>query len=341
MEATVTMVYDGNFLDEIKNNVDLAEYISNDIELTRKGKEYFGHCPKHVDLTPSFSVNPEKNIFYCFSCGRGFSILDYLQEYEGLTFDEAVKKASKLSGVNMNGMCQSQTVLENRRLHRQKMKYLKPAVQHQIFQKSIYDEYSIAPITEWLEEGIRQPEIDLFEIRVDKKANRIVYPVYDINGQLINVKGRTRFANYKKLGIAKYMNYYPVGVVDYFQGLNITQPYIQKTGEIIIFESIKSVMKLFGYGVKNSVSAEKHSLTSEQIAWITKSDIQNVVLAYDSDVTYKEKAVLENINILKRFVNLYLIEDDGSLGGKEGKNSPVDLGFSVWEKLYAKKRKIL
>ena len=72
------MIYDEEYLEEIKNNIDLLEYIGNDIELKRKGKDYFGHCPKHVDLTPSFSVNPEKNIFYCFSCGRGFSIFDYL-----------------------------------------------------------------------------------------------------------------------------------------------------------------------------------------------------------------------------------------------------------------------
>lgn len=336
------MVYDEEYLEEIKNNVDLLEYIGQDIELTKKGKDYFGHCPKHVDLTPSFSVNAEKNIFYCFSCGRGFSIFDYLMEYEGLSFDNAVKKASKLSGIDIGAMCQSQTVIENRRLKKKRENCRVKKYAHEILRREEYDKFKMGIVDEWLNEGIRQQEIDLFEIRIDDRSNRIVYPVYDVDGNFINIKGRTRFTDYKKMGICKYINYYPVGTVDYFQGLNITAPYIKASNEIIIFESIKSVMKLFGNNVKNSVSAEKHTLTPEQITWIIKSDVKNVVLAYDSDVTYCEKAVKENINMLKRFVNLYIIKDkDGILGGKEGKNSPIDLGFDVWQKLYLQKKKIV
>lgn len=336
------MIYDEEYLEEIKNNIDLLEYIGNDIELKRKGKDYFGHCPKHVDLTPSFSVNPEKNIFYCFSCGRGFSIFDYLMEYEGLSFDEAVKKASKLSGIGLGTMCQSQTVIENRRIKRRNLNNQSHCCQHEILSKDEYYKFKVGKVQEWLDEGIRQSEIDLFEIRIDDRSNRIVYPVYDVDGNFINIKGRTRFKDYKKMGICKYINYYPVGTVDYFQGLNITEPYIKKSKEIIIFESIKSVMKLFGNSVKNSVSAEKHTLTPEQIAWIIKSDIKDIVLAYDSDVDYKEKSVKENINMLKRFANIYIIQDkDNLLDGKAGKNSPIDLGFDVWQKLYAQKKKIL
>lgn len=334
------MIYDNEYLEEIKSNVDLLEYIGNDIELTKKGKDYFGHCPLHVDQTPSFSVNAEKNIFYCFSCGRGTSIIDYLKEYEGMNFDEAVKKAAQLAGASLSGMCQSQTVMENRRLRRRKMSKSDITI-HEPIPLSVYDEFRVAPITEWLEEGIRQEEIDLFEIRIDDRSNRIVYPVYDVDGNFINVKGRTRFKDYKKMGICKYINYYPVGTMDYFQGLKVTEPYIKESGEIKIFESIKSVMKLFGNGVKDAVSAEKHTLTPEQIQWIIKSDVKNVVLCWDSDVSYRVPAVRENINMLKRFVNLYLIEDkENLLGGKEGKNSPIDLGFDVWKKLYAQKKKI-
>lgn len=336
------MFYDKEYLEEIKTNVNLLEYISNDIDLKKKGKEYFGHCPKHVDLTPSFSVSPIKNIFYCFSCGRGFSIYDYLMEYEMMNFDEAVKKASKLSGIDMGAMCQSKTVLENKSLQRQKENFRLKKCNHEILAKEEYEKFKVGLVDEWLIEGIRQEEIDLFEIRIDERSNRIVYPVYDIDGKFINIKGRTRFKEYKKMGICKYINYYPVGIMDYFQGLNITESYIRETKEILIFESIKSVMKLFGNNIKNAVSAEKHTLTPEQIIWIIKSDIKNVVLCYDSDISYQEKTVKENINILKRFLNVYIIDDkNGILGGKEEKNSPIDLGFDVWEKLYEQKKKIL
>jgi hypothetical protein len=130
--------------------------------------------------------------------------------------------------------------------------------------------------------------------------------------------------------------------MDYFQGLNIAREYIEESHEIKIFESIKSVMKLCGHGIWDSVSAEKHSLTTEQISYIIKSDIKTVILCYDSDVSYDEKAVRDNIAILKRFVNVYIIEDyNGLLGGKEAKNSPIDRGISVWEELYSHKKKIL
>ena len=67
-----------------------------------------------------------------------------------------------------------------------------------------------------------------------------------------------------------------------------------------------------------------------------------MVLCYDSDITYREKAVQKNINMLKRFVNVYLIKDkDNLLGGKEGKNSPIDLGIDVWNRLYSQKQKVL
>lgn len=333
--------YDEDMIQEISDNVDLLEYISDSIELKKKGKDYFGNCPLHIDKTPSFSVTPDKNSFYCFSCGRGGGIIQYLSDYEHMDFDSAIEKASKLANIGLSTMCQSQTVKINKKIRKER-KNIKEKQEHEILNRSEYDRFRIGKVDEWLEEGIRQEEIDLFEIRLDDRSNRIVYPVYDIEGNLINVKGRTRFSNFKDMGICKYINYYPVGTVDYFQGMNITGKYIEESREIKIFESVKSVMKMFGHGIRDCASAEKHDLSPEQIAWIIKSDIQNVVLCYDSDITYKEKVVLKNINMLKRFVNVYLIKDkDNLLGGKTGKNSPIDLGIDIWNRLYSQKQKVL
>lgn len=324
-------------LEEINSNVDLLEYIEQSIELKQKGKDYFGNCPLHVDLTPSFSVTPERNQFYCFSCGRGGGIIGYLIEYESMTFDDAVAKASKLANIDLKSMCQSETVKLNKKLKKEKQK--KVLYEHGVLDKSMFLKFRQGNIVEWIGEGIRQEEIDLFEIRIDDRGNRIVYPVYDMNGNLINIKGRTLFKDYKKMGIPKYINYYPVGTMDYFQGYNITGQYIKK--EIKIFESLKSVMKLFGHDIKDSISAEKHTLTDEQVAFLIKSGA-DIVFCYDSDVTYREKEVIRNINVLKRFTNVYIIEDkDGLLGGKKGKNSPIDLGIDTWNRLYSNKRKII
>lgn len=332
--------YDEDMIQEISDNVDLLEYVSQSIELKQKGRDYFGTCPLHTDLTPSFSVTPRRNSFFCFSCGRGGGIIQYLHDYESLTYDEAIEKASKLANIDLKTMCQSQTVIINKKIKKEKQGIINNN-KHEILNKDDFNKYRQGKIQGWLDEGIRQEEIDLFEIRIDDRSNRIIYPVYDTDNNFINIKGRTMFPDYKKIGIAKYINYFPVGTMDYFQGLNITLPFIKETKEVKIFESIKSVMKLFGNGIKDSASAEKHTLTNEQIIYLIKLGV-DVVLCYDSDVSYKEKEVIRNINMLKRFTNVYIIEDKkGLLGGVEGKNSPIDKGIDIWNELYANKKKVL
>ena len=332
------MTYDDDMLQEINASVDLYEYVSQSIDLEKRGKDYFGHCPLHVDKTPSFSITPSKNSYYCFSCGRSGGIIGFLMDYEHLRFDDAVSKAAKLANMDLSKMCKSQTIafLKNTRNALQE----KQIIDHTILPPSELNKYSKSKISEWLDEGIKQDVLDLFGIKINNRDNRIVYPVYDINGNLINIKGRTRYKNYKELRIPKYINYYPVGTMDYFQGLNITLPYVKQQNEIIIFESIKSVMKIFGWGYKNSASAEKHTLTDEQLKLLVKLRV-NIVFAYDSDVSYAQEKVKMNIDVLKRLTNVYVIYDDkGLLGGKVAKNAPADLTKGIWEELYFSKTKV-
>lgn len=332
------MEYDEDFLEEISSQVDLVEYISQEIELKRKGKEYFGRCSRHLDKTPSFSVTPSKNVFYCFSCGRGGSIIQYLQEYEGLSFDQAVEKTCLLTHADVSNMCYSPTVQLLKKLR--KLKQKGEDNEHAILDESEYEKFKKIPVDEWQQEGIRQQELDLFNIRYDKRSNRIVYPVRDLNGKLINIKGRTRFPNYKAMNLMKYINYYPVGTMDYLQGLDISFPYVKQDNEIILFESIKSVMKCFGWGYRNCASVEKHSVTYEQIRLLIRLKV-NIVFAYDSDVSYKTKDIVDSLNKLKRFTNVYIIEDkEKILGGVDAKNSPADLGLQTFERLYENKRRV-
>lgn len=331
--------YDDDTLQEISDGVDLLEYVGQYIDLKPRGKDYFGNCSLHVDLTPSFSINPEQNAYYCFSCGRGGGIIGYLMEFEQLSFNDAVEKAAKLSKVDLSKMCKSKTVIFLKTLLRKERKKIDD--KHEILNKSILNQYVRDEVKEWLDEGILQEDLDLYEVMIDKKSNRIIYPVYDIDGQLINIKGRTRHINYKDMRLPKYINYFPVNTMDYFQGLNISINDIKDAGEIIIFESIKSVMKLRKFGMKNSASAEKHTLTDEQIKLLIKLRV-DIVLAYDSDVSYREKEVGKNINKLKKFTNVYIIEDkDKLLGGIEAKNSPVDKSKEIWDRLYATKQRVL
>ena len=327
-------------LKEIADNVDLLDYVSQQIELEKKGSDYFGHCPLHIDNTPSFSITPSKNTYYCFSCGRGGSIIGYLIEYEGLRFDEAVEKAAALANVDVSKMCKSETIMFLKRL-KNWTKQSRDEFEHQVIPYTEYCKYLKEPVSEWLAEGIKQEVMDLFDVRIDDDQNRIVYPVYDQESRLINIKARTRYKNYKELRIPKYINYYPIGVMDYLQSLNITMPYIKERNEVIIFESIKSVMKAYGWGFKNCVSAEKHTLTPEQIKLLAKLRV-NIVFAYDSDISYTQKDVKENIDKLRTITNVYIINDAKQLlGGSTAKNSPADCGIEIWEELYSNKRKVI
>lgn len=261
-------------------------------------------------------------------------------DYEGLSFPRAVEKAAALTGTNMKRLCQSQTVAYLRSVKRAKQggRAMTP---HRILDASEYTKYKSESIPEWESEGISAKTLELFGVRSDSRQNRIIYPVYDINGNLINIKGRTRIANYKALHIPKYINYFPVGTMDYFQGLNITLPYVMKAGEIIIFESIKSVMKAWDWGYKNCASAEKHSLTDEQVKLVLKLGV-DVVLAYDSDISYLSRDVYKSIAQLKNLTNVFIVTDcDGLLGGASAKNAPVDLGLDIWQTLYSKKQKVV
>lgn len=333
-------IYDRDVLKQINENVNLLEYVGNSLEFTKKSKDYWAHCPLHIDKTPSFSITPDKNTFYCFSCGKSGYIINYLIYYENLSFEKAVEKAAKLANLDLSKMCKSETVAFLKQIKANKLN-TNSYCEHRILDKREIDKFLCEPATEWIAEGIRQEVLKLFDIRIDKWSNRIVYPVYDIDGNFINIKGRTRYENFKELGLAKYINYFPVGTMDYFQGLNITIEYIKQKNEIIIFESLKSVMKAYGWGYKNCVSAEKHTLTKEQINLLIKLKV-NIIFAYDSDVDYYSKDVKQNIDKLKRITNVFLIRDfHKELGGKEAKNAPVDCGREIWERLYADKQKVV
>lgn len=332
--------YDDEMLQQINENADLFGYVSQTMELEKKGNDYWAHCPLHTDLTPSLSFTPDKNSYYCFSCGKSGGIIGYLIDFEKMKFEDAVEKAAKLANLDLSKMCHSKTITFLKKLRALAMKP-KSAYEHRILDDSELDKYQIEPVKEWLDEGIEQDVMDLFGVRVDTWQNRIIYPVYDICGNLINIKARTRYKNYKQMKIQKYINYFQVGVMDYFQGLNTTLKYVLDANEIIIFESVKSVMKAYGWGYKNCASAEKHTLTKEQIDLLVKLRV-NIVFAYDCDVDYRNSDVRQDIDKLKRVTNVFVIEDRKKLlGGKETKNAPVDCGEEIWETLYSQKRKVV
>ncbi len=83
-------------VDDIRQNTDIVDIVSQYLQLRKSGQNHFAHCPFHEDKTPSFSVNEQKQIFYCFSCGRGGNVFNFLREIDGLSYPEAIIKTAEL-----------------------------------------------------------------------------------------------------------------------------------------------------------------------------------------------------------------------------------------------------
>src|SRR5919112_2188197 len=93
------MRYPQTFLDDLRRQADIVRVLQDYVSLKKKGANWMACCPFHQEKTPSFSVNPSKNIFYCFGCSRGGSVFNFVMEIEGLSFPEAVKVVAEKSGV--------------------------------------------------------------------------------------------------------------------------------------------------------------------------------------------------------------------------------------------------
>lgn len=337
----MTNKYDPEWLNEICSQVDLLEYASQSHEFKRKGYDsYAAKCELHSDDDPSLFITPSKNLWYCHGCKRGGNIINWMMVYEGLTFRQSVYKIADMCGKTVPIINPSSSLAAMKDIRRRCEADKKEVTERKILSPSFYDnkfKMVAGEPREWLDEGISEEVLRRFNIRIDDHSNRIVYPVYDNDDNLIGVKGRTRFKNYKILGISKYMNYFPLGCIDYFQGMHENRKNILDKDEIIIFEGIKSVMLMATWGYNNAVSAETSRVSDGQVNNLLRLGVSNAVIAFDNDVSNGQ--LLSISNKLKRFMNVYIISDINHL--LREKDAPVDCGKEVWEKLYESKKRIV
>ena len=333
------MEYSQEALEEMSQKVDLLEYAEHSVDFVKhSGNTYYAICPFHDEKTASLAVNADENFFHCFGCGRSGNIYKWIQWTEGLSFDEAVQKVANITGSDPCEYMESETVSIFKLLKRLSQPHHKEAVLRQVldfendYRKRFKDEIPM----EWVDEGINEDELKKYEIMIDPASNRIVYPVYDSQFQMIGIKGRTRFDNYKELGIMKYMNYNRIGLLDYFTGMKQAIQYVKDLNQVIITEGIKSVMKLDSFGYHNVVSAETSSINEYQMELLIRMQIKDIIIAFDKDVPLKK--IKDNLGLLKRFANCYVVIDRWNL--LEEKDSPPDKGKDIWDTLYERKVKV-
>lgn len=328
---------DQDKLQELCKKIDLLEYAEKTVEFNKRGSdEYAAHCPLHEDKTPSLMITPSRNLFYCHSCHVGGNIINWLMSFEHLKWNDAIDKVSNLAGIDICHLKTCDALAYYKKIKKSQQSNFGFVEDRQILPYSYYEQFTKEIPTEWVEEGI-QPEImEKYDIRIDNSSNRIVYPVWDNNDNLIGCKGRTRFKNYKDLGIKKYLNYTKIQSTDYFMGMKENRENIIESKSAIIFEGIKSVMHVASWGYDNCLAAETSHINNAQTAILIQLGIKNVIIAFDKGVTMKE--IKSSTEMLRRFTNVFVVYDRWNL--LEDKDSPCDKGEDVWNNLYEKREKI-
>lgn len=328
------MKIDQEKLNELCSKVDLMEYAEKSIDFERRGSDvYAAHCPRHEDKTPSLMITPSKNLFYCHSCHVGGNIINWIMTFEHLSFNDAVDKTAMLAGIEIDHLKTCESLSYFKQIKRSQVQPIKFITDRQILPWSYYEQFANEIPQEWVDEGISADILQEYEIRVDKKSNRIVYPVYDKDGNFIGVKGRTRFKNYKDLQIKKYLNYQKIKTTDYFMGMKQNRDNILATKSVIIFEGLKSVMHVAGWGYNNCLSSETSDINDAQAAILISMGIRDLTIAFDRDVGIGH--IRKTTKLLQKYMNVYAVYDKWGL--LQDKDSPCDRGEEVWRTLYERK----
>lgn len=319
--------------------IDPVEFLSQYTELTEKNGEWWGLSPlaDPPEKTPSFSVRRESGQFYCFSTGVGGSLITFLKHYHHIPYAKAIEileSYAGVDGVSFNRRVKLAATEVCQRFSKQKPQ--KQPSGGKPLPDNAMERYEDRPdkLYAWIMEGISEESLQKFQVRYDSFSDRLVYPIRDDKGRIVNVGGRTLDPDFKAKGLRKYTYFYnwPEGI-GVIYGLHENLHEIRRKQEIILFEGAKSVMLADTYGVHNTGAILTSHLNPMQLRLLVKLGVR-VVFALDKDVDIFED---HNIKKLKRYANVEYLFDSADLLGP--KDAPVDRGGEVFQILYQSKRK--
>lgn len=325
-------------LHDLIASVDLIEYASNFLELTQANDEFVALCPFHDEKTGSLTFTPKTQLFYCFGCGAGGNIINFIQKYNNCTTGQAIQALKKHCNIT------EETVEWDKKLpitniiksYDRKNYRTKPTVSKNKLSPDIMDVYenNRDKLRSWYEEGISYEVMSKYQVRYDPMSDRIVYPIRDIDGNIISVKGRTLDVDFKEKKIRKYTYYHKIGELNCLYGYYEHFNEIKEQNEVIIFEGEKSVLLTETWGIKNTLAIYTSHLNYSQLLILIKLGVR-VVFALDNDVDIKNDT---NIQKLKRYVTVEHIKDTHMKLAE--KDAPVDCGLSFWLTLYNERRSV-
>ncbi len=322
------MYYPDELVEEVRAKSDIVDVISGYVRIQKKGSSYFGLCPFHNEKSPSFSVSPGKQMYYCFGCGAGGNVFTFVMNYENFTFPEAIKLLAERAGVNLPEIEYSEEIKqkENKRaklleINKEAAKYFyyqlrcdKGAAGYRYLSKRELSDETIKKfglgfanktsddLTRYLkkkgysDELLKEAGLASFEERFgmhDKFWNRVMFPIQDINHRVIGFGGRVMGD-----GTPKYLNSPETPVFDKSRnlyGLNFART--ARKNNMILCEGYMDVIAMHQAGFDQATASLGTAFTPGQ-ANLLRRYTEEVLLAYDSDGA-GVKAALRAIAILK------------------------------------------
>lgn len=220
---------------EILEQVNIVDYVSQYTDLIKKDGELWGKCPLHKENTPSFSVNEDEQTFYCFGCNSGGNLVSFVMEHESCTFPQAMKKIKDFYNIHdSENYSTFPDIIKILKKFKPKIKKQKD-ICHQELNDYCVNRYCKRDIVEWQNEGISQAVMDIFNVRYDLENEAIVFEVRNNDGTLISLKKRTLIQGYTP----KYKYTHRIGSSNFLWGLYYTKTECTSKGEIIIVEGEK------------------------------------------------------------------------------------------------------
>ena len=321
------MFYPEDIVEEVRTKNDIVDIVSGYVKLQKKGSNYFGLCPFHNEKSPSFSVSPSKQMYYCFGCGAGGNAITFLMEYENYSFPEALQVLADRAGVElpkeeMTKEARAQadlraTLLEINKLAANYFYYQLKQPQGKLgydyltgrklsdatilhfglgfANKTSDDLYRYLKSKGYKDEILKETGLVSIEERGthDKFWNRVMFPIMDVNNRVIGFGGRVMGD-----GTPKYLNSPETRLFDESRnlyGLNYARSSRKKY--MLICEGYMDVIAMHQAGFTNAVASLGTAFTSQH-AMLIKRYTDQVILTYDSDGA-GVKAALRAIPILK------------------------------------------
>lgn len=293
-------------LQEIRNSVDIVDVVSSYLNLTAHGKNYFGICPFHDDHSPSMCVSKEKQIYTCFVCGATGNVFQFVKEYENISFAEAVKKVATIGGIEVK-------IDEMKPLKKESVLYDIYNLTNKLYQLNLNTTKGITAKEYLKNRGINDETIKEFGIGLslikgniyealvkkgfdnkdilksglatengyDLYRNRIMFPLWDLNGKVVGFSGRI----FNGEDAPKYINSRETEIFkkgELLYNYHRARNECRRKNEVIIMEGFMDVISAYTHGITNVVAAMGTAITSSNAHLISRM-AKNIILCFDGD----------------------------------------------------------